>query len=178
MILKIHSDASYLPKREAKSRAGGFFYLGSNITSKKNLTNGAIPIISMILKHVMSSAAEAEIGSVFLNAKEATILRTTLIEMGHPQPPTPLQTYNTTDMGYSNDKLKQRRTCSMDIRFYWVKDRVKQGQCNVYWGPGYQNLADYYTKHHSPTHHKRMREMYIHASVRPMNRSGIRDFPL
>jgi hypothetical protein len=43
----------------------------------------------------MSSAAEAEIGSVFMNAKEATILHTTLEEMGHPKPPTPLQTDNT-----------------------------------------------------------------------------------
>jgi hypothetical protein len=73
MILKIHSDDSYLSEREAKSN------LGSNITRKNNLTNGAILIISTILKHVMSSAAEADIGSVFLNAKEATILRTTLI---------------------------------------------------------------------------------------------------
>ena len=37
----------------------------------------------------------------------------------------------------------------MDMRFYWVKDRVKQGQFHVYWGPGYQNLSDYFTKHHS-----------------------------
>jgi hypothetical protein len=40
---------------------------------------------------------------------------------------------------------------------------VKQGQFLVYWGPGFQNLADYFTKHHSPAHHKRMREIYIHA---------------
>jgi hypothetical protein len=38
----------------------------------------------MILKHVMFSAAEAEIGSVFLNAKEAIFLRTTSDEIGHP----------------------------------------------------------------------------------------------
>jgi hypothetical protein len=61
MILNVHSDASYLSECEAKSRAGGFFYLGSNIESKNKLTNGAILIISTILKHVMSSAAEAEI---------------------------------------------------------------------------------------------------------------------
>jgi hypothetical protein len=66
----------------------------------------------------------------------------------------------------------------MDMRFYWVKDRVKQGHFYVYWGPGYQNLADYFIKHNSPTHKKWMREMYIHASVRPMNRSGIRDSAL
>jgi hypothetical protein len=58
--------------------ADQFFYMGSNIDSNNKLTNGAILIISAILKHVTSSAAEAEIISVFLNAKEATILRTTL----------------------------------------------------------------------------------------------------
>jgi predicted transposase YdaD len=93
----------------------------------------------------------------------------------HPRPPTPLQTDNTTSTGYSNDTMKQRRTRSMDMQFYWVKDRVKKGQFHVYWGPGYQNLADYFTKHHSPAHHKRMREIYIHASKRPMNRAGIQD---
>jgi hypothetical protein len=66
----------------------------------------------------------------------------------------------------------------MDMRFYWVKDRVKQGQCNVYSGPGYQNLADFFTKHHLPAHHKIIREIYIHASERPMNKRGIRDISL
>jgi hypothetical protein len=51
----------------------------------------------------------------------------------------------------------------MDMRFYWIKDRVKQGQISVYWGPVYQNLADYFTKHHLPAHHKIMRKIYIHA---------------
>jgi hypothetical protein len=56
--------------------------------------------------------------------------------------------------GYSNDTIKQKRTKAIDMRFYWIKDRVKQGQYNVYWGLGYQNLAEYFTKHHSPAHHK------------------------
>jgi hypothetical protein len=96
MILNIHSDASYLSEREAKSRAGGFFYMGSNNDKPNRLTNGAIIIISTVLKHVMSSAAEAEIGAVFLNAKEENVLRTTLEALGHTHPPTPLQTDNTT----------------------------------------------------------------------------------
>jgi hypothetical protein len=65
MILHLHSDASYLSEKEAKSRAGGFFYMGSSISTDKKLTNGAILIINKVLKHVMSSAAEAEIGAVF-----------------------------------------------------------------------------------------------------------------
>jgi hypothetical protein len=47
----------------------------------------------------------------------------------------------------------------MDMHFYWVKDGVKQGQFHVYWGPGYEHLVDYFTKHYSPAHHKKMREI-------------------
>jgi hypothetical protein len=178
MILHINSDTSYLSEDEAKSRAGGFFYMGNATKHQKNLTNGAIFIISKVLKHVMSSAAEAEIGAVFINAKEGAVIRTTLEELGHTQPPTPMETDNTTATGYSNGTIKQKRTKSMDMRFYWITDRVKQGQFSVYWGPGFQNLADYFTKHNSPAHHKRMRDIYIHANERPINREGIRDSAL
>jgi hypothetical protein len=94
MILHIHSDASYLSENEAKSRAGGFFYMGSRNNTEKNVTNGAILIISKVIKHVKSSAAEAEIGAVFINAKEGAVLLTTLEEVGHPQPPTPMKKKN------------------------------------------------------------------------------------
>jgi hypothetical protein len=35
----------------------------------------------------MSSAAEEEIGALFINAKKGAFLRTTLEELGHKQPP-------------------------------------------------------------------------------------------
>jgi hypothetical protein len=148
MILHIHRDASYLSENEVKSRAGGFFYMGNTTKNDITLTNGAILIFSKVLKYVMSSAAEAEIGAVFINAKEGAVLRTTLEELGHKQPPTPMKTDNTTATGYINGTIKQKRTKAMYMRFYWIKDRVKQGQFKIYLGPGFQNLADYFTKHH------------------------------
>jgi hypothetical protein len=60
--------------------------MGSNTDKPNKLTNGDILIISTVLKHVMSSSAEAEIVAVFLNAKQGTVLRTTLEESGQPQP--------------------------------------------------------------------------------------------
>jgi hypothetical protein len=54
----------------------------------------------------------------------------------------------------------------MDTRFYWVKDRVEQDQLNFSWAPGDTNLGDYFTKHHSPAHRKRM----IHDKHSPMIR--------
>jgi hypothetical protein len=89
-----------------------------------------------------------------------------------------MKTDDTTATGYSNGTIKQRRKKAMDMRFYWMKDRVKQGQSNVCWGPGFQNLVDYFTKHHSPAHHKRMRDVYIHADERPIHQKVVRDSAL
>ncbi len=56
-------------------------------------------------KNIMSLAAEAEIGALYLNAKEAVYLRQILVETGHPQPPTLIQTDNTTAEGVINNKF-------------------------------------------------------------------------
>ena len=48
MVLSIHSDASYLSERNARSRAGGHHYLSDDTPSPPN--NGAILNISQIIK--------------------------------------------------------------------------------------------------------------------------------
>ncbi len=125
------------------------------------LNNGAVLIISGILKHVMSSAAEAEVAGLFVNAKESEILHTTLDEMGYPQEPTPIQTDNSTASGIANDTINQQRSRSIDMRFYWVRDRSNQGHFNVFWAPGRDNLGDYFTKQHPPSHHRLMRPVFL-----------------
>jgi hypothetical protein len=62
----------------------------------------------------------------------------------------------------------------MDMIFYWVKDRVEQGQFNIGWAPGDTNMGDYFTKHHSPAHHKCMRPYYLHDKHSPMIRHDTR----
>jgi hypothetical protein len=176
MVLHVHSDASYLSERQARSRSGVFFYLSSqptdpNIAPSPTATppplNGAILVHSSIMSTVMSSATEAEAGALFYNAKEATVLRNTLNALGHPQPPTPIQTDNACAAGIANDSIRQRRSKAMDMRFYWVRDRVARGEFLVYWRTGTDNLADYFTKHHSPSHHRRMRSRYLVALHKP-----------
>eukprot|EP00957_Ditylum_brightwellii_P027176 2054366-Ditylum_brightwellii.AAC.1 len=72
MILQIHADASYLNETKGCSTAGGIFFMGNKLENGKPIfLNGAIHTISTILKHVAASAAEAKLGSLFLNAKEA-----------------------------------------------------------------------------------------------------------
>ena len=40
-----------------------------------------------IMRYVMVSSMEAELGGLFENFQKATSMRTALSEMGHPQPP-------------------------------------------------------------------------------------------
>jgi hypothetical protein len=177
MIIYIHSDASYLSEREAKSRARGFFYMGSSADTANKLTNGSILIISTVLKHVLYSAGEAEIGAVFINSKEGAVLSTSLEELGHPQPPVPLETDNTTSTGYSNGTIKQKRTKAMNMRFYWIKDRVKQGKFVL--GPKIPKFGRLF--HKTPfagASKKNAQYIYIYASEQPLNRKGIRDSAL
>ena len=58
MILALHPDASYLSEPESKSRAAGYFYLSNK--NNDSLANGAVLTLSKIIKHVMTSASEAE----------------------------------------------------------------------------------------------------------------------
>jgi hypothetical protein len=109
----------------------------------------------------MSSATEAEIGALFYNCKDGTMLRTTLEEMGHPQLTTPIQTDNAFAAGIANATVKQRRSKAIDMRFYWVRDRVDKKQCRVHWRRGSDNQADYFSKHHSPAHHRLMHSRYL-----------------
>lgn len=51
----------------------------------------------------------------------------------------------------------------MDMRFWWLIYRIKQQQFTVHWKPGAENLADYFSKHHSPAHHSTMRPILFHT---------------
>ena len=165
MVLKLQSDSSYLNAIGARSRQVGHFFLGNK--SDPDILNGAILHLAAIMKMVLSSAAEAEFGALFHNTKEATPLRTTLEELRHPQPPTPVLVGNSTAVSLANDTFTQRRSCAIDMRFYWVRNRIDQNQFHVYWAPAQLNLADYFTKHHTPSHHRRMRKYFVHTTASP-----------
>jgi hypothetical protein len=170
MCLHVHSDASYLSVSKARSRAGGLFFLSDkpksstippSPTSVPPPLNGAIHVHCSIMKPIVSSATESEFGALFYNAKDAAPLRTALIEMGHPQGATPIQCDNACAVGIVHDTVKQRRSRSMDMRFYWIKDRAANSEYLIHWRSGKENLGDYFTKHHSPTVHRRMRSQYL-----------------
>jgi hypothetical protein len=84
MVLHIHSDASYLSVSNARSRLGGLFFLGNKSPEQETL-NGSIFNIAAVIKNVVASAAESEVGACFYNAQSGAPLRLTLTELGHTQ---------------------------------------------------------------------------------------------
>jgi hypothetical protein len=117
--------------------------------------------VASVIKNVVASAAESEVGACFHNAQSGAPLRVTLTELGHIHPTTPLRADSSTEFGILNETIKQKRSKAMDMRYHWLTDRVRQKQFDVYWRPGRENLGDYHTKHHSAQHHKDMRGLIL-----------------
>ena len=71
MILQIHSNASNMNETKARSTVGGHYFLGKPIIENKPiLLNSAIYSLCKVTG-VAASAAELELGSLFLDTQEA-----------------------------------------------------------------------------------------------------------
>ena len=80
MILCAHSDAGLNNETNGHSRAGAHIFLSDK--SPRPPWNGPILSIALLIKFILSSAAEAELGALYTTAKEMIRLRQALIEIG------------------------------------------------------------------------------------------------
>jgi hypothetical protein len=168
MILNVHSNASYLSVPCACSCAGGYFFLSSlPVDGDPIKLNGAIYITCTILKLVAASTAEAELGALFLNAQEAKVLRFTLLELGHLQPPTPIHIDNTTTIGIIKNTIKCQHSHAMEMQYFWLLDGKTQKCFKFYYQPGQDNLGDYPSNHHTADIHQHARPYYVHTDESP-----------
>jgi hypothetical protein len=160
MILSVYINASYISKLKAWSHAGGHFFLSNGTNDTPN--NGAILNTSQIIKSVMSLTAEAELGVLYLKAHEAVPCRNLLNKLGHKQPPTPIQTNNSTALGIVINNILTCRTKAMDMWFWWLRNRNEQDQFRYYWHPGpTKNHGNYFKKHHCSAHHPKKRPEFF-----------------
>jgi hypothetical protein len=98
MVLHIESNALYLSATKACSHATGYHFLSdrpsdpSDPNAAPPITKIAINVLCTVMREMLGGAAEAELAMLFHNGREACPLRTTLRELGHAQPATPIQT--------------------------------------------------------------------------------------
>ncbi len=152
IILCAHMDASYLNETKSCSRAGAHIsYLEDDPIP---CFNGAVLTIATIIKFVMASAAEEELAALFIAARKMVPHRQTLINMGWPQPRSPIQTNNSMAIGVTNKTIVPKRAKMMDIRLWWLQCHGSQKQFCYYRDAGSKIWVDYSTKHHPDIYHK------------------------
>eukprot|EP00804_Cyclotella_cryptica_P021646 CCRYP_021133-RA/>CCRYP_021133-RA protein AED:0.45 eAED:0.45 QI:0/0/0/1/0/0/2/0/104 len=54
-----------------------------------------------------------------------------LTELGHTQPPTPIQIDNSTALGAITNTIQPKRTKAMDMRFHWLRCRTNQNSSDI-----------------------------------------------
>jgi hypothetical protein len=89
-----------------------------------------------------------------------------LEEMGHPQPPAPIQIDNSTALGVVTNIIQPKCTKAMDMRFHWLCCRTIQKQFRTYWRAGSTSLANNVTKHHPPIHHRTIQPLHLNAPTK------------
>ena len=138
MQLAIHSDASYFSVAQARSRASGVHILSKDPPDPNNpsyfvpTTNDIILVVCKIMHNIMASVAKAKYGTILVNAQTAVPICTTLSEMELKQGPTATQVKNSTLVGIATKEFCQKKSKAMDMRFYWINDRIEQGQFRVF----------------------------------------------
>lgn len=149
--------------------------------------NGNIQITSGILKLVGASAAKVELGALFVNAKEAKIIRLILEELGHPQPPTPIHINILTTVGIVNNMIKRQRSRSMEMRYFWLLDQEARQNFDFLYQPGQENMGDYPSKEHVGGIHKHVKlydrhidnsPKYLQQAAKPSSRRGCAETPV
>ena len=70
--------------------------------------NRAVLNIAHILKNVMLSATKAELAGLYIMARKVVYIRIIHTELGHKQPPTPLQTNNVMADAGINGKVQPK----------------------------------------------------------------------
>jgi hypothetical protein len=120
MHLWAHSDASYLasPNHVPAPEA--------SITSVTNpLSSSKPPTPSPPPMAPSTSFAKSLTPSCPRHKKPKPAMRTTLEELGHNQGLTPIQFNNKVATGIMSDNIEQKRSKSMDMRFYCLRDRQR-----------------------------------------------------
>ena len=119
MVLAGQYDAGYLNENCACSRAGAHTLLSEDY--RMPLHNGPIITIAKIIKFVMSSATKSKVAAVLFATKKMSPLHQKHVELRWTQPPSTLQTENSTAAGVTNITILTCQTKGIYMQFYWLR---------------------------------------------------------
>jgi hypothetical protein len=121
MVLHCSADASFGIHADRKSHSGMVLTLGAG--------SSPIHVSSRKQKLVSTSSTEAELIALSEATKEVVWTRNILNDLGFPQIlPTTIEQDNTSAITLAENGSKAKgRSRSVDIKFFWVKEKIDQG---------------------------------------------------
>jgi hypothetical protein len=135
--VEIFVDASYGVHGDGKSHTGATVAIGK----------GSLLAKSSKQKIVAKSSTEAEIIGASDLASEGVFARNFLIEQGYDMKPATLFQDNKSAMAMiDKGRSTSERTRHVNIRYFFLKDRVKSGELKIVYKPTEEMVADILTK--------------------------------
>ena len=133
-----------------------------HVLHQPDFRNRAIIILSGIIKHVMSSVSEAEIGALYYVWKRVIPIWTNLEELGHSQdgPAQVITDYSNAHV-ITLDTMVSKASNYNDMHLRWLKFCGSQQLFSFLWARGSNNRSKYPRKHHAPQHHTHVRSRYV-----------------
>ena len=113
-----------------KPAGAGHFYLRSHTPPSVSLpqppTNGPILTECVTLHNIMTSAAEAETGSLHHNGLAAIPICVTLHELHHLQGPTYFKRDNDKEKGFLPSTIYKKLSKAWDCKYHWMKEKSQK----------------------------------------------------
>ena len=154
--IKAYVDASYGVHDDGKSHTGLMVSIGA----------GPISIKSSKQKIVTKSSTEAELISASDEASEALGNRDFLIAQGELDEPAILYQDNMSTIAMiNNGSSKSSRTRHINIRHFWMKERVDMGELSIVYLPTDDMIADILTKPLQGEKFLKLRELLLNLVV-------------
>ena len=161
MILPANTNELYLTEPQARSLAAGYFFLGSiPLKCSRERPNGPGHVNFNILKCVTASAAEAETRGWFRIGRDVNIFTKHVRIIGFPH--SPLHKYAQTIHQLPALAMSQS---SNSAHVHWIRGifvfMIKNAKHLHCMEKREENLANYFTKHHSANQHKHVCLIYL-----------------
>ena len=83
----------------------------------------------------------------------AIIKLQSLEAIGHKQQASKIKTDNDTANSFIHSTIHLKHSKTWNMCYNWLCKGIAHALLNVFWNRGKNNLADYFTKHHSPAQH-------------------------
>ena len=129
-------DASFAPHEDAKSHTGLIIALG----------NGPVFASSTKQKLVSKSSTELELIGISDSLSQVIWSREFMISQGYEMSATKVHQDNQSTIMIKNGKGSSKKTRHVNIRYFWIKERVETGEVDISYLQSLDMVADILTK--------------------------------